>query len=160
MRTVRLGLAQINTTVGDIAGNIRLIRDRISEARGNGCTIVAFPELAVTGYPPEDLVLRRAFCQASREATGDLAAATEGIIAVVGFVDWESGHAYNAAAVFADGAWVDTYHKQRLPNYGVFDEERYFAAGDRVPIYRVGNLEFGVSICEDIWYPGAPLDAM
>ena len=158
MRTVRLGLAQINTTVGDIHGNRQRISEEIANARRQGCTIVAFPELAVTGYPPEDLVLRRSFCEASREAVEGLATETAGLIAVVGFVDWHNGDAYIAAAVFIDGDWVDTYHKQRLPNYGVFDEERYFAAGDRVPIYRTGDLVFGVSICEDIWYPGAPLD--
>jgi NAD+ synthase (glutamine-hydrolysing) len=160
MRTVRLGLAQINTTVGDIDGNIALIEARIDEARRNGCQVVAFPELAVTGYPPEDLVLRRAFCEASRNAVATLAGQTQGLIAIVGFVDWERGDPYNAAANFADGAWVDTYHKRRLPNYGVFDEERYFAAGTRVPVYTAGEFTFGVSICDDIWFPGAPLDVI
>lgn len=160
MRTVRIGLGQINTTVGDIAGNIECIRETITRARNEGCHLVALPELAVTGYPPEDLVLRRSFCEASRDAVASLVDETVGIIAVVGFVDWRHGDAYNAAAVFVDGDWVDTYHKQRLPNYGVFDEERYFAAGTRVPIYEAGEFTFGVSICEDIWYPGAPLDEM
>ena len=160
MRTVRIGLGQINTTVGDITGNIERVRETIVRARHDSCYLVALPELAVTGYPPEDLVLRRSFCEASRDAVESLVDETAGIIAVVGFVDWHHGDAYNAAAVFVDGEWVDTYHKQRLPNYGVFDEERYFAAGDRVPIYQAGNFTFGVSICEDIWYPGAPLDEM
>ena len=160
MRIVRLGLAQVNTTVGDIEGNIALIEARIEEARRNGCQLVAFPELAVTGYPPEDLVLRRSFCEASRDAVAELAGHTFGLIAIVGFVDWKHGDAYNAAAIFADGAWVDTYHKRRLPNYGVFDEERYFAAGTRVPVYTAGEFTFGVSICEDIWFPGAPLDVI
>jgi NAD+ synthase (glutamine-hydrolysing) len=122
--------------------------------------LVAVPELAVTGYPPEDLLLRRDFCIQSRAAIQPIAEATRGIIAVVGFVDWHQGDAYNAAAVLCDGAWADTYHKQRLPNYGVFDEERYFAAGRRVAVYEAGALTFGVSICEDIWYPGRPLDAI
>jgi NAD+ synthase (glutamine-hydrolysing) len=160
MRSCRLGLAQINTTVGDISGNVAVIREYIARAKAAGCTLVAFPELAVTGYPPEDLVLRRSFCEASRNAIEELVAETRGIIAVVGFVDWDTDVAYNAAAVLANGMWVDTYHKQRLPNYGVFDEERYFAAGTRVPVYRAGELVFGVSICEDIWYPGSPLDAI
>ena len=160
MRTCRLALAQIDSTVGDIAGNVARIRAEIVLARDAGATIVAFPELIVTGYPPEDLVLRRAFCAASREAIPGLASGTRGIIAIVGFVDWVDGDAANAAAILADGRWVDTYHKRRLPNYGVFDEERYFAAGKRVPIYHAGSLTFGVSICEDIWYPGLPLDAM
>jgi NAD+ synthase (glutamine-hydrolysing) len=160
MRPIRIGLAQVNTTVGDIAGNLETIASHIEKARSAGCAIVAFPELAITGYPPEDLVLRRAFCQASRDAVETLAPATRGLVAVVGFVDWAYGDVFNAAAVFADGALVDVYHKQRLPNYGVFDEERYFAAGRRVPVYTAGNATFGVSICEDIWYPGAPLDAL
>jgi len=160
MKALRLGLAQVDTMVGDIEGNTEKIRAQLAAARAAGCDIVAFPELAVTGYPPEDLVLRRAFCEASREATAGLAAATRGLVAVVGFVDWRDDDAYNAAAVFADGRWVDTYDKQRLPNYGVFDEERYFRAGRRTAVYRAGGVRFGVSICEDIWYPGAPLDAM
>jgi NAD+ synthase (glutamine-hydrolysing) len=160
MRTVRIGLAQMNSTVGDIAGNVARIREQIERARQAGCAIVAAPELAVTGYPPEDLVLRRAFCEASRAAVSGLVAVTTGIVAIVGFVDWAQGEAWNGAAVLADGRWVDSYHKRRLPNYGVFDEERYFAAGRRVPIYHAGDVTFGVSICEDIWYPGLPLDAM
>ncbi len=160
MRTVRIGLAQIDTTVGDIRGNIETISARIAEAREAGCAIVAFPELAVTGYPPEDLVLRRAFCEASHQAVASLAPTVRDIIAIVGFVDWMNGDAYNAAAIIANGHWVDTYHKRRLPNYGVFDEERYFVAGKRIPIYTAGDVTFGVSICEDIWYPGTPLDAL
>jgi NAD+ synthase (glutamine-hydrolysing) len=160
MKALRLGLAQIDTMVGDIEGNTEKIRAQLAAARAAGCDIVAFPELAVTGYPPEDLVLRRSFCEASRGATAALAGATRGLVAVVGFVDWRDDDAYNAAAVFADGRWVDTYDKQRLPNYGVFDEERYFRAGRRTAVYRAGGVRFGVSICEDIWYPGAPLDAM
>lgn len=160
MRTVRVGLAQINTTVGDIEGNLALIRSRLNEAREAGCAIVAFPELAITGYPPEDLLLRRAFCVASRDAAESLAPDTRGLVAIVGFVDWLGGEAYNGAAVFVDGMWVDTYHKHRLPNYGVFDEQRYFAAGQRIPVYRADGFSFGVSICEDIWYPGAPLETI
>ncbi|MEZ4492793.1 MAG: NAD+ synthase [Dehalococcoidia bacterium] len=160
MRTCRLALAQVNTTIGDFAGNSTLVVESIGRAREAGAAIVALPELAITGYPPEDLILRRSFCHASREAAAAIAAHTEGIIAVVGFVDWVHGDAYNAAAIFADGTWVDTYHKIRLPNYGVFDEQRYFAPGGRVPVFEAGGLTFGVSICEDLWYPGRPLDAM
>lgn len=160
MRTCRLALAQIDSTVGDIVGNAARVRSEIERAREGGATLVAFPELAITGYPPEDLLLRRAFCVASREAVASLADCTNGIIAVVGFVDWAEGDAQNAAAVLVNGRWADTYHKHRLPNYGVFDEYRYFAAGRRVPVYHAGGLCFGVSICEDIWYPGLPLDAM
>jgi NAD+ synthase (glutamine-hydrolysing) len=160
MRFRRVGLAQINTTVGDITGNAALIRARMAEAQAAGCDIVAFPELAVTGYPPEDLLLKREFCQASRDAVAALAESSRRMVAVVGFVDWRDGDAFNAAAVLVDGRWAETYDKRRLPNYGVFDEERYFAPGKRVPVYRYGGISFGVSICEDIWYPGLPLDAM
>ncbi|MEP6871309.1 MAG: NAD+ synthase [Anaerolineaceae bacterium] len=160
MRICRVGLAQINVTVGDLAGNADRIRSAIAAARDAGCGFVALPELAVTGYPPEDLVLRRSFCAESRATVETIVAVTAGIVAVVGFVDWTRDDAYNAAAVIADGRWVDTYHKRRLPNYGVFDEERYFAAGRRNPIYHAGDIAFGVSVCEDIWYPGLPLDAL
>src|SRR5689334_1061986 len=106
MRTIRVGLAQMNSTVGDIAGNITRIRGQVERARAAGCAVVAVPELAVTGYPPEDLVLRRAFCEASRAAIADVAPTTTGIVAVIGFVDWAEGDAWNAAAVLADGRRV------------------------------------------------------
>ena len=160
MRICRVGLAQINVTVGDLAGNADRIRSAITAAKAAGCGFVALPELAVTGYPPEDLVLRRSFCAESRATVDTIVPSTKGIVAIVGFVDWTQDDAYNAAAVIADGRWVDTYHKRRLPNYGVFDEERYFAAGRRNPVYHAGNVAFGVSVCEDIWYPGFPLDAL
>jgi NAD+ synthase (glutamine-hydrolysing) len=150
----------MNQTVGDLGGNVDRIREQLAAARKAECAIVAFPELAVTGYPPEDLLLRRSFCEASRACMQRIVEDSQGLIAIVGFVDWVDGSAFNAAAILANGRWVDTYHKRRLPNYGVFDEERYFAAGRRVPVYRAGELIFGVSICEDIWYPGAPLDSM
>jgi NAD+ synthase (glutamine-hydrolysing) len=158
MRYCRLALSQFNPTVGDIAGNAARIEADLARARDRGATVAAFPELALTGYPPEDLLLRRAFCLASREAMEGIVPHSAGLVAVVGFVDWQRGEPYNAAAVLADGRWVDTYHKQRLPNYGVFDEQRYFAAGTRTPVYDAGWFTFGVSICEDIWYPGRPLD--
>ncbi len=159
MRYCRVGLAQINTTVGDLDGNVAKIKSRIAEARDAGCAIVAFPELAVTGYPPEDLLLRRAFCEASAAALREIVPETRGIIAIVGYVGWD-GDATDAAAVLVDGEWVDSYAKRRLWNYGVSDEERYFAQGTRIPIYRAPGLTFAVSVCEDIWYPGLPLDAM
>lgn len=159
MRTCRVALAQFDPKVGDIPGNTAEIRRLIAEAREAGARIVAFPELAVTGYPPEDLLLRRAFCVASREALESLVDATSGIIAVVGFVDWD-GDAHDAAALIVDGQLVDIYHKRRLWNYGVSDEERYFAAGRRNPIYQAHDFSFAITICEDIWYPGAPLDVM
>ena len=140
VRSVRIALAQINATVGDIDGNCARIREATAAAREAGAAIVAFPELAVTGYPPEDLVLRRSFCETSRTATAALAPATDGVIAVVGFVDTVGGEPFNAAAVFVDGRHADTYHKRLLPNYGVFDEERYFGRGLTTPVYRAGPI--------------------
>jgi NAD+ synthase (glutamine-hydrolysing) len=160
MRLIRAGLAQVNTAVGDLEGNCEKVRERIRQARDARCAIVAFPELAVTGYPPEDLVLRRSFCAASRAAVEGLIPETRGIAAIVGFVDWRGDDPYDSAAVIIDGHWVDTCDKRRLPNYGVFDEERYFRPGKRVTIYEAPGCRFGVSICEDIWYPGEPLEGM
>ncbi len=160
MRSIRVALAQLNPVVGDIDGNCARIREAISAAREDGAAIVAVPELAVTGYPPEDLILRPSFRQASREAALALAPATEGLIAIVGFVDAPDGAPFNAAAVFVDGVHTDTYYKQRLPNYGVFDEERYFGRGRATPLYRAGGLTFGVSVCEDIWDGDGPLGGM
>lgn len=152
---MRLALAQINTTVGDIQGNLAKIAGWIEDARGLGADLIAFPELAVTGYPPEDLLLKPSFIKENLEAVRHLAALSCGITAVVGFVDWRDD-LYNAAAILHDGAWVDTYHKVYLPNYGVFDEERYFLAGDSALLLRLGDVRIGISICEDIWYPVGP----
>jgi len=160
VRVCRLALSQLNPTVGDIPGNTTMVQAAIDRARASEADIVAFPELVITGYPPEDLLLRRDFCEASRAALESLVASTQGIVAIVGFVDWRNGDAYNAAAVLADGQWVDTYDKIRLPNYGVFDEERYFAPGRRAPVFHAGDLAFGIGICEDIWYSGYPLDVI
>ena len=157
MKFCRVGLAQINTTVGDFEGNLAIIRKYISEARRLHCDIIAFPELAITGYPPEDLLLRKEFCQKSASSAELLKSETEGIIAIGGFVDWHNSSPFNAAAIFADGNLAGVYHKRRLPNYGVFDEERYFSSGRTTPLFHAGDLTFGVSICEDIWYPGLPL---
>ena len=157
MKFCRVGLAQINTTVGDFEGNLAIIRKHIAEARRLHCDIIAFPELAITGYPPEDLLLRKEFCQKSSSSAELLKSETEGIIAIVGFVDWHNSSPFNAAAIFADGDLAGVYHKRRLPNYGVFDEERYFSSGRTTPLFHAGDLTFGVSICEDIWYPGLPL---
>ena len=127
-RTFRLALAQINTTVGDILGNAAKIVEYIEKARALRCDLVAFPELAVTGYPPEDLVFRPHFVGENQERTREIAAATQGITAVYGFVD-DSGGLRNAAAIAHDGKLAGVYHKKRLPNYGVFDEARYFTPG-------------------------------
>jgi NAD+ synthase (glutamine-hydrolysing) len=157
---LRLGLAQFDATVGDLAGNVRRVRDTIDRARGQGVQIVAFPELAVTGYPPEDLLLRPDFIAANLAARDDIATAARGLTAVVGFVDAPEranpAVIYNAAAILTDGGVAATYHKRRLPNYGVFDEKRYFQQGRECPVLHFGAVPVGVTICEDIWFPGGP----
>jgi len=155
MRSVRIALSQMNPTVGDIEANgDRIIAD-IKKARDEGAALVAFPELAVCGYPPEDLLFKPSFLEASRRTLHRIVAETRGIVAVIGCVD-RRDDIYNAAAVASEGQLVDIYHKTYLPNYGVFDEERYFQAGARTPVYRLRDITFGVNICEDIWYPGGP----
>ena len=155
MRTVRLGLAQVNPTVGDIEGNVRKIVAWLDRARGAGCEMVAFPELVITGYPPEDLLLKSAFIEANLRALQDVIRATAGLTAVVGFVDRQDD-IFNAAAVVHDGALAAVYHKQYLPNYGVFDEDRYFQSGVEAPVFSLGRTRFAVNVCEDIWYPTGP----
>ncbi len=151
----RIAMAQINTLVGDIEGNARKIEAGIRRAQEAGADLVVFPELAVTGYPPEDLLLKPAFLQANMAAVLRLARATQGITAIVGFADVDDD-VYNAAAVLHDGVWVHTYHKHYLPNYAVFDEDRYFRRGVDIPVFKRDGIAFGVSICEDIWYPAGP----
>ena len=158
MRKLRVGLAQINTTVGDLEGNVAKVLDYVERARELGVDIVSFPELTVTGYPPEDLLLRPSFVRDNREALEAVVNGCGGITAVVGFVDLDGG-IYNAAAVIHDGRLADVYHKQKLPNYGVFDEVRYFRPGDSYPVYTVAGVSVGVNVCEDIWYPGDPTQA-
>jgi NAD+ synthase (glutamine-hydrolysing) len=155
-RILRIGLAQINPTVGDLWGNSRLIVDWIGHARDQGVDIVCFPELAITGYPPEDLVLKPAFVRDNLKQLDAVALATKGISAVVGFVD-EDGDIFNAAAFLHDGELKAVYHKVFLPNYGVFDEQRYFTPGHRCPIFEVAGVRIGVSVCEDCWYPSGPM---
>jgi NAD+ synthase (glutamine-hydrolysing) len=152
---MRLALAQINTVVGDLDGNRSLILSRLEQAREAGADLVLFPELAVTGYPPEDLLLRPAFVRAARRSLDEIAAATRGIAALVGFPSFD-GDLYNACAVCADGAVRAAYRKRFLPNYGVFDEERYFASGRDLVVLRLGESLVGVTICEDMWQPGPP----
>jgi NAD+ synthase (glutamine-hydrolysing) len=155
MRRFRVSLAQINPTVGEIEGNVRRIIDDIGRARALGADLIAFPELAVTGYPPEDLLFKSAFIEANLAGLRDIAKAGRELSVVVGFVDKQQD-IYNAAAVIHDGALAGVYHKQFLPNYGVFDENRYFQAGREAPVFTLGETCFGVNICEDIWYPTGP----
>jgi NAD+ synthase (glutamine-hydrolysing) len=153
--TVRVALAQINPTVGDLAGNERKIGDQIARARELQADIVVFPELAVPGYPPEDLLLKPSFVAANLACLKRIAERTNGITAVVGFVD-RTDDLYNAAAVLHEGRVAAVYHKAYLPNYAVFDEERYFRAGDRPLVFSLGRVTVGINICEDIWYPAGP----
>ena len=159
MARLRIALAQIDPVVGDLAGNRAKIRHHYAEADAAGCDIVAFPELAVTGYPPEDLVLKPGFVTDNLDVLAELAALTGRCAAVIGFVDADRD-LYNAAAVCAHGQVLGTYRKRLLPNYGVFDEARYFTPGhdsDPLELYEIGGVKVGVSICEDIWSPNGPL---
>jgi NAD+ synthase (glutamine-hydrolysing) len=152
---MRIALCQMNATVGDIDGNRERIRAGIRAAGEDGAELVLFPELALTGYPPEDLLLKEHFLADAAAALRQLAGETHGVVAVVGFPE-RSEDVYNAAAVLADGAVHAIYRKVYLPNYGVFDEQRYFQAGPAGAIIDVGSQRVGVTVCEDIWEPGGP----
>lgn len=152
---IRLALSQINVTVGDLAGNREKILDHVHSARDLGAHVVVFPELAIPGYPPEDLLFKPRFIQSNLDVLNELVRATQGVAAIFGFVD-RHDDIYNAAAIACDGRLIDVYHKTYLPNYGVFDEDRYFQSGKTAGVYRLNGITFGVTICEDIWYPGGP----
>jgi NAD+ synthase (glutamine-hydrolysing) len=153
--TLRLALCQLNPTVGDIAANEAAIANSLAAARAQDAGLVLFGELAITGYPPEDLLYKEHFLRDAREAVDRLATQTRGLVAIVGFPE-RSADVYNAAAVLADGRLVGVCRKIRLPNYGVFDEQRYFQAADRAGLIELGAHRVGVTICEDIWQPGPP----
>jgi NAD+ synthase (glutamine-hydrolysing) len=156
---LRLALAQMNPVVGDVDGNVERIIELAAQADAKGCDLVAFPELAVTGYPPEDLVLKPGFVAANLTGLDKVAAASGRCAVIVGFVD-AGRDLYNAAAVCANGRVLGTYRKRLLPNYGVFDEARYFTPGhdsDPLELYLIGGVPVGVSICEDVWSPNGPL---
>ena len=152
---LRIALAQINATVGDLSGNRDKILEGLEKARQAGAGLVAFPELAVTGYPPEDLLLKPDFVESAQRILTELGPATKGLIAVIGGL-WVEDDLYNGAAVFSDGKLITVYTKHFLPNYGVFDENRYFQVGQKNPVFRFEEGLFGVSVCEDIWYPTGP----
>ncbi|MFZ0342177.1 MAG: NAD+ synthase [Gaiellaceae bacterium] len=152
---MRLALAQIDPTVGDLEGNRELIVARLEEARGAGADLVVLPELAVTGYPPEDLLLRPGFVRAAHGSLERIAAEARGIVALVGTPLFD-GVLYNAGAVCADGEVVGWAKKWHLPNYGVFDEKRYFSSGDELAVVEVAGTKVGITICEDMWVPGPP----
>jgi len=156
MRTLRIGLCQINTTVGDIEGNTRKILDCIARGKKMEVDLLVFPEMAVTGYPPEDLMLMPKFIEANLKAVEEIAHATHSITAIVGFAD-QHGDTFNAAAILHNGKFIDAYHKTFLPNYGVFDENRYFGPGKENFVFTLKSIPIGPSICEDLWYPGDPI---
>ena len=156
MSSLCVVLAQMNSTVGDIAGNLDRIVDLCCRARDtHGARVVIFPELAVTGYPPEDLLLRRDFIDSAAAAVDRLCSAIPGVCAVVGHPHAENGCLYNAASVIDDGHIVGVYHKRQLPNYGVFDEKRYFQPGNRSCVVRLDGVHVGITVCEDVWHDGA-----
>lgn len=155
-----MALCQINSVVGDIDANTKRILAALAAAEDAGCHAAVFPELAITGYPPEDLVLKRRFVQDSRDAMEHIAARSGSCAAVVGFVDGADG-CQNAAGVAANGRLEGVYHKRELPNYGVFDERRYFHPGTGDPVlHDVAGVAVGVSICEDAWVSGGPMSQM
>jgi NAD+ synthase (glutamine-hydrolysing) len=154
---MRLALAQINTIVGDLDGNRRRILDALRAAEAQGADLACFPELALCGYPPEDLLLKRDFLKDCMQCLQDLAREVKDTVAVVGTLDYAED-LFNSAAVLHRGKVAAMYHKRYLPNYGVFDENRYFAAGEEGLVVKTGGVRVGVTICEDIWYPGGPME--
>jgi len=158
-RYVRLALAQVNCAVGDLAGNAAKITEYIKRAQAAGADIVLFPELAVTGYPPEDLLFKPHFVERNTEALKEAAMTAGKIIAIAGFADKKGSFLYNAAAIIYNGKIRGVYHKMLLPNYGVFDELRYFKPGKSPLVFKAGNIIFGVNICEDIWHEMGPFKA-
>ncbi len=160
MAVVRIASVQVNpTTVGDFRRNVSQIVAEIGRARDLGADVVTFPELAVCGYPPEDLLLRPGFLHDSVAAIQQVAEATERITAVVGFADApDDGNVYNAAAVTSDTHLASVYHKTELPNYGVFDEKRYFVPGQNQLVFDIRHVRVAITICEDIWIEGNSIE--
>ncbi len=155
MHPIRVGIAQINCTVGDFNGNTGKMLQSIDQAKSLGVDLLTFPELAITGYPPEDLLLRPRFIGQNKEALNTIIEHSSGIAIVVGFVDGDTD-IYNAAAVIYDRRPVGVYHKFHLPNYGVFDENRYFQVGRMCPVFVIYGIGIGITICEDMWYEAGP----
>jgi NAD+ synthase (glutamine-hydrolysing) len=151
-------LAQVNPTVGDIPGNAAKLAEYTARARDEGASLVVFPELALTGYPPEDLLLKTHFLAAAASALEELASQTRGIVSLVGYPE-QADDVYNSAAVLADGEIKAIYRKIHLPNYGVFDEQRYFQAGAEPAVVELNGVTLGLTVCEDIWEPGPPASA-
>jgi len=155
LHNIRVGIAQINSTVGDLSVNTKKIMQSIDQAKSLGVDLLIFPELAITGYPPEDLLLKPQFIRQNKECLDKIIEHCSDIAAVVGFVD-SDGDIYNAAAVLYNKKLVGVYHKFYLPNYGVFDENRYFQAGKGCPVFIIYGIGIGITICEDMWYEAGP----
>jgi NAD+ synthase (glutamine-hydrolysing) len=162
---LRVAMSQLNPTVGDLLGNEQLAVGDYARAEAEGCHVIVYPELTVTGYPPEDLLLKKAFVRDNRLAVDRIAAATRECVAAVGFVDEEHGALYNAVALCQMGEVIGIYRKRLLPNYSVFDEERYFepgpdsVGGHPAGVFTVNGVMVGVSVCEDIWFADGPVKA-
>ena len=152
---LRVALCQSNLAVGDREGNLARVEADIAAAAAQGADLAVFPELSLTGYPPEDLLLNPRLAETASQGLRALAASVTGTVAVVGFPALD-GDLFNAAAVVADGDVGGIYRKHFLPNYGVFDEQRYFARGERALVVEVGGVRVGITVCEDLWYPGGP----
>jgi len=155
LNSIRVGIAQINSTVGDLNGNTRKVLQSIEQAKSLGVDLLTFPELAITGYPPEDLLLKPQFIKQNRECLDEIAEHSADMALVVGFVD-SDGDTYNAAAMLYNKELAGVYHKFHLPNYGVFDEKRYFQAGAGFPVFMIYGIGVGITICEDMWYEAGP----
>jgi len=155
LHSIRVGIAQINSTVGDLSGNTRKIMESIDQAKSLGVDLLTFPELAITGYPPEDLLFKPQFIRQNKECLDKIIERSSDIAVVVGFVD-SDGDIYNAAAVLYNKKLVGVYHKFYLPNYGVFDENRYFQAGRECPVFIIYGIGIGITICEDMWHEAGP----
>ncbi len=161
---MRIALAQIDPTVGDVDGNAAKVAEWIGRAEAAGAELTIFPELCIPGYPAEDLYLKRHFVAANQRAVEDLAGAVRGTTALVGFAEPVAGggdfrHAHNSLAVLADGAVQAVYRKNRLPNYSVFDEQRYFVPGSEPETIELGGTRVGLTVCEDVWAPGPPAES-
>ena len=156
MRRLRIGMAQVNATVGDFKGNTKKMLEAVSRAGSMGVDLLTFPELVTCGYPPEDLLFKPQFIKENLRCMERMVKASSGLTIVLGFVDNHEKHIYNAAAVIHDGKLAGIYHKIYLPNYGVFDEKRYFTGGSECPVFVVGGVNVGVNICEDMWFDSGP----
>jgi len=153
---LRIALAQINSFVGNFEYNFNKIKENIKKAKNSNCDIIIFPELTVTGYPPEDLLLNRRFILENLQYIKKISKLCDNLLCIIGFVDRVNNNIYNAAAVIYNKKVIHIYHKMNLPNYGVFDEKRYFTSGTQIPVYEIGGIKFGLGICEDIWVEDSP----